>query len=65
VCGGEDYELLFTAAPRRCKAVEECSRRAGVVVTCIGSIAGTGEQLRIIDSAGREYTPAKKGFCHF
>ena len=49
VCGGEDYELLFTAAPRRRKAVEECSRKAGVAVTCIGSITGPEKQLRILD----------------
>ncbi|MBM4310085.1 MAG: thiamine-phosphate kinase [Deltaproteobacteria bacterium] len=65
VCGGEDYELLFTAAPRRRKAVAECSRTAGVAVTCIGRITGPGGKLRIFDSTGREYTPVKKGFCHF
>ena len=65
VCGGEDYELLFTVAPRHRKAVEECGRKAGVAVTCIGRITGHGEQLCSLDSTGREYTPAKKGFCHF
>jgi thiamine-monophosphate kinase len=65
VCGGEDYELLFTISPRRRKAVEECSRKVGIAVTCIGRITGPGEQLHILDSTGREYAPAKKGFCHF
>jgi thiamine-monophosphate kinase len=65
VCGGEDYELLFTAAPRRRKAVEECSRTAGVAVTCIGRITGYKKKLHIMDDNGKEYAVSKKGFCHF
>lgn len=65
VCGGEDYELLFTAAPRHRKAVEECSRKAGIAVTCIGSINGYKGKVRIIDEKRKEYKLQKKGFCHF
>jgi thiamine-monophosphate kinase len=65
VCGGEDYELLFTAPLRRRAVVEECSRKVGVAVTCIGTITGDKAKLRIIDDKGKEYKPEKKGFCHF
>lgn len=65
VCGGEDYELLFTVAPQHLKAVEECSRKAGIPVTCIGSITGDKGKLRIIDDKGKEYKLQKKGFRHF
>ncbi len=65
VCGGEDYELLFTAAPKRRSAVEACARKMGIAVTCIGTIKGNTECLRIIGGQGKEYTLQKKGFCHF
>ncbi len=63
--GGEDYELLFTAVPKRRAAVEQCARSAGVEVCCIGRITGDKAKLRIIDNQGKEYKPEKKGFCHF
>lgn len=65
VCGGEDYELLFTAAPRRRAAVEASALKAGVAVTCIGTIIGDKERLSIIDGQGKEYKLRKKGFSHF
>lgn len=63
--GGEDYELLFTAAPRRLKDVEACARNIGVDVTCVGRITGEKKRLRIVDGQGREYKLANKGFRHF
>jgi len=63
--GGEDYELLFTASPRRRSAVEACALKAGTAVTCIGRITGEKKKLRIIDDTGAQYRLAKKGFCHF
>jgi len=65
VCGGEDYELLFTAAPARRSAVEACALKTGVAVTCIGTITGDKKRLSIIDGQSREYKLRKKGFSHF
>jgi thiamine-monophosphate kinase len=65
VCGGEDYELLFTAPPSLRAAVEACSSTTGVKVTCIGVITETPDRLRIVDATGKEYTPDEKGFRHF
>jgi thiamine-monophosphate kinase len=63
--GGEDYELLFTAAPGSRKSVEACARKTGIAVSCIGRITADRGRLRILDGNGKEYKPAKKGFCHF
>jgi len=63
--GGEDYELLFTVASKRRKAVEACAQKLGVDVSCIGHINDNAENLCIINADGSEYTPAKKGHCHF
>ena len=64
LAGGDDYELLFTAAPARRAEVLAAARRSGVAVTRCGVIAaGTG--LVIVDGAGRELALRLRGFDHF
>ena len=64
LAGGDDYELLFTAAPARRADVLAAARRAGVVVSCCGVITpGTG--LVTVDGAGRELDLCLRGFDHF
>jgi thiamine-monophosphate kinase len=61
---GDDYELVFTAAPNRAAAVADAARRAGVSATRIGRIdAAAG--LRLIDAAGREVAHTFVSFDHF
>jgi thiamine-monophosphate kinase len=50
--GGEDYELLFTASPKR-----------KIDANCIGEIARSG--IVVMDDAGRRINIAKKGYQHF
>ncbi len=62
LAGGDDYELLFTAADDL--AVQTAARAAGVGVTRIGCI----EQkigLRCVDAAGQELGLPLRGFDHF
>ena len=64
LAGGDDYELLFTAAPARDAEVLAAARQAGVAVTRCGLItAGAG--LSVVDGAGRELKLALRGFDHF
>ena len=64
LAGGDDYELLFTAAPASHDQVLAAARQAGVAVTRCGLItAGSG--LRVVDAAGRELELALRGFDHF
>ena len=64
LAGGDDYELLFTAAPAWHDQVLAAARQAGVAVTRCGLItAGSG--LRVVDAAGRELELALRGFDHF
>jgi thiamine-monophosphate kinase len=64
LAGGDDYELLFTAAPAHDAAVRAAGARAGVAVTPIGHIeAGAG--LRLVDAAGQAVAFAERGFDHF
>ena len=50
--GGDDYELLFTAAPDRRETVESTARAAGVAVTWVGSVAA-GSGVRLLARDGR------------
>jgi thiamine-monophosphate kinase len=62
--GGDDYELLFTAAPTAGAQVRAAAAAAGVGVRCIGRIeAAPG--LRVVDGQGRPLAVALRGFDHF
>jgi len=62
--GGDDYELLFTAAPGQADAVRAAGQRAGVAVTRCGRIEAE-PGLRWVDGAGRPIAQAFIGFDHF
>ena len=62
--GGDDYELLFSAAPGRAADVKAAGDRAGVAVTRIGCIrAAPG--LDVVDECGRSQATLARGFDHF
>jgi thiamine-monophosphate kinase len=62
--GGDDYELLFTAAPERRKDLEALSRELKIALTRIGSIQPGEAQLVVRDTQGRAMT-YRGGFDHF
>ena len=64
LAGGDDYELLFTAAPDQADAVQEAANDCGVSVTCIGRItAHTG--LQVLDAQGVAMSRRFASFDHF
>ncbi len=62
--GGDDYELLFTAAPSGREAVRAAARDAGVPVSCIGRIE-PGHGLVVTDGRGQALRVERGGFDHF
>ena len=64
LAGGDDYELVFTAAADRREAVAAAARDADTAVTRIGRIE-PGGRLRYIDAAGREVIGPATAFDHF
>ena len=62
--GGDDYELLFTAAAGRADEVRAAGARAGVAVTCIGRIEAR-PGLVVVDEDDREQATVARGFDHF
>ena len=62
--GGDDYELLFTAAPQQHAAVRAAAQQAGVAVSRIGCIEA-GRALVVVDADGRPLAVDGHGFDHF
>ena len=64
LAGGDDYELLFTAAPARADAVRSASSAAAVAVTRIGRITADAG-LQVVDRDGRPLGRTFASFDHF
>jgi thiamine-monophosphate kinase len=63
--GGEDYELLFTAAPDRAADLARAvTERTGTPVSRIGDVRPRGDDVRFVDRTGRPRAVAP-GFDHF
>ena len=63
--GGEDYELLFTVAPRSCKKVEQLGRKVDCRLSCIGIIKPVSDGLRIKDQSGMLHPLPMRSYQHF
>jgi thiamine-monophosphate kinase len=64
VSGGDDYELLFTAAPKHQARIQEISQFSSTAISCIGRvISSSGVVLMAAD--GSSISPAKAGYRHF
>ncbi len=65
LCGGEDYELLFTINPKNRSKIRKLAKQTKTPVTCIGEITGVPSELLVLDSSGRELVLKKEGYKHF
>lgn len=64
ITGGEDFELLFTAAPAAGVVIREISGRTGISITRIGRITAAGEIL-LIDNGRARKLKGRGGYDHF
>jgi len=68
LAGGDDYELVFTAARARREAVTRLSRHLRLKLTRVGKITrrqrGT-PQVNVLDSGGRPLVVEQTGYKHF
>ncbi len=60
--GGEDYELLFTAAG---DVIERASKKMACPVTMIGQITDKKGEIELPDASGKLYKPSASGWQHF
>ena len=64
--GGDDYELVFTAAPERRSAVAALAARLHLPLARIGEIReGSAGELQLLDVDGRSMAWAQAGYDHF
>ena len=64
LAGGDDYELLFTAAPEARASVEAAARQCHTPCTRIGQIT-TAAGLLLLDADGKTVQLDQQGFDHF
>jgi thiamine-monophosphate kinase len=62
--GGDDYELVFTAAPAHAAAVAAAAHASGTPVQRIGRIDAV-RGLRVLDGSGQPMTTSGSVFDHF
>ena len=62
--GGDDYELVFTAAPSQRAAVQAAAVDSNTPVTCIGRIEAV-PGLRLVDASGASVANDFASFDHF
>lgn len=64
--GGDDYELVFTAAANRTPEIAALSKLFELPLHNIGMICGDEPgTLCVFDNCGADITPAHRGFDHF
>lgn len=63
--GGDDYELLFAAAPEAAGAVQAAAARAGTPVARIGRMVAGPPAVVVRDAAGAALDIARGGWSHF
>lgn len=63
--GGDDYELLFAAAPDAAAALRAAALRAGTPITRIGRMVEGGPAVRVMDGKGAPIVLAREGWSHF
>jgi len=64
LCGGDDYELCFTAGDAQADALVSALARTGGGVTCIGRIV-EGAGVSAVDETGAEIVLPRRGWDHF
>ncbi len=64
ITAGDDYELMFMAAPSQTEAIAEAASRVGVAVTRVGRVARSNG-VRVRGGNGGVVPIERAGFTHF
>jgi len=62
ICGGDDYELLFTVRPRTRRRLAAAERHGGAPLTRIGTCTADGA---VLVQRGGASMPVPEGYSHF
>ena len=61
---GDDYQVLFTADPKRARIINNISKSIGIKITKIGKIISGKNRSLIIDEKNKEIQAKSKGYIH-
>lgn len=63
--GGEDYELLFTASPKKRNEILKIFRNIKTKVSRVGEMVSKSKGISVLDSLGQKMKFSHKGYQHF
>jgi thiamine-monophosphate kinase len=65
-CGGDDYELLFTASSSNRAKIETLSKKLGLKISCIGYLQkAIQSQIKLLDEDGQLIKIKNYGWQHY
>ena len=64
VTNGDDYQILFTASPKKSRIIESISKNIGVKITKIGKIISGKNKSFVIDTKGKQIRAINKAYRH-
>ncbi|MEO8364733.1 MAG: thiamine-phosphate kinase [Pseudoxanthomonas sp.] len=63
-CGGDDYELCFSASPRNRESIVQALDSIDACATRVGRVV-VGQGARAFGADGNEWIPQRRGYQHF
>ena len=64
ISNGDDYQVLFTASPKKNRIILNTSKNLGVKITKIGKIYSGSKKSFVIDPKGKQIVINNKGHTH-
>ncbi len=64
ISNGDDYQVLFTAAAKKARIIENISKILGIKISKIGKITSSKKRSVIIDEKGMQIVLKNKGYIH-
>ena len=64
ISNGDDYQILFTANPKKSRIINNVSRNLGIKITKIGKIYSGTEKSVIINEKGKQIAIKNVGYIH-
>ena len=64
VSNGDDYQILFTADPKKSRIINKLAKKTNTKITKIGFIDKSSKTSQIIDENGQEIHIKNKGYEH-
>ena len=61
---GDDYQILFTASPKKSRIIFKISKSLGIKISKIGKIQSYSQKPQIIDEKGKKISVKNKGYYH-